>query len=198
MPTLIFLITAILVFVFGLRLFIKLFRRKKATGELKTLTVVILSYAILWCISYFTSAKKTVALGTDICFDDWCATVTSTEQQKVLGNEKANGQFIVLHIAISNHARRIAQKPSEPRVQIIDDNNGCWSLSLKGQQALENLIGKQIPLDVRLELHQSLQMQLVFDIPLNVKNLKAVIEEGPFITKFLLQDDKEVFDLSEK
>ena len=53
--------------------------------------------------------------------------------------------------------------------------------------------GKQIPIDSKLELHQSLETQLIFDIPINSKNLKGVIEEGPFITKLLFYPDREIY-----
>jgi len=94
---------------------------------------------------------------------------------------------------MSNHARGIAQKPSEPRVHIIDERGNSYSYSAEGQQALEKQIGNQIRLDQRLELHQSLETQLVFDIPKEAKNLKVLIEEGPFITKLLFNENREVF-----
>jgi len=111
----------------------------------------------------------------------------------VLGNLKPGGQFIILHIKMSNRAKGIAQKPSEPRVHIKDEKGNSWSFSAQGQKELDNLIGNQIPIDQKLELHQSVETQVVFDIPQNAKKLYALIEEGPFITNLLLQDDKQVF-----
>jgi hypothetical protein len=157
------------------------------------LGIIFLTYTLLWTIFYFTSSNKEISLGTDICFDDWCATVTQIERQTVLGNQKPSGQFIILHIKMSNKAKRIAQKPSEPRVHIKDEKGNSWTFSLQGQMALNNLIGNQIAIDQKLELHQSLETQLVFDIPQNEKKLYALIEEGPFVTKLLLQDDSKVF-----
>jgi hypothetical protein len=111
----------------------------------------------------------------------------------VLGNLKPGGQFIILHIKMSNRAKGIAQKPSEPRVHIKDEKGNSCSFSAQGQKELDNLIGNQIPIDQKLELHQSVETQVVFDIPQNAKKLYALIEEGPFITNLLLQDDKQVF-----
>lgn len=134
-------------------------------------------------------------MGTDVRFDDWCATITKIEHSVTIGGEKPNGQFIVLHITMTNRARGIAQRPSEPRVHIIDSHGHYWAYSEKGQQALEKVSGKQIPLDQRLELHQALDTQLVFDVTKDATDLKALIEEGPFITKLLLNDRKEVFSI---
>ena len=94
---------------------------------------------------------------------------------------------------MSNHARGIAQKPCEPRVHIIDEKENHWSFSEEGQQALEKLIGNQIPIDEKLELHQSLETQLVFDIPKEANKLKVLIEEGPLNTKLLFNENKGAF-----
>jgi len=197
MTALIFFGTIITLLIFLIRLIIKVIKHKTITSIFRTLVIIVLSYSGLWGIFYFISSDKVVPFGTDICFDDWCATVTKVERPKTLSMEhqelNPQGQFIILNIKMSNHARGIAQKPSEPRVHIIDEKRNSYSFSAEGQQALEKQIGKQIPIDERLELHQSLETQLVFDIPNDAKNLKVLIEEGPFITKLLFNENKEVF-----
>jgi hypothetical protein len=197
MTTLIFFGTIITLLIFLIRLIIKVINHKTIASTFRTLAIIILSYSILWGIFYFISSDNVVPFGTNICFDDWCATVTKIERPITLGKENQElnpqGQFIILNIKMSNQARGIAQKPSEPRVHIIDEKGNAYSFSADGQQALEKQIGKQIPIDEKLELHQSLETQLVFDIPKNAKNLKALIEEGPFITKLLFSENKEVF-----
>ena len=197
MATLIFFGTIITLLIFLIRLIIKVVKHKTIASTFRTLVIIILSYSVLWGVFYFISTDKVVPFGTDICFDDWCSTITKIEQPKILGMTKQelnpHGQFIILNIKMSNHARGIAQKPSEPRVHIIDEKGNSYSFSAEGQQALEKQIGKQIPIDERLELNQSIETQLVFDIPKDAKNLKALIEEGPFITKLLFNENKEVF-----
>ncbi len=195
MASLIFIATFITVFILIIGVIIKLIKHKSSTSAMRAIAVILFCYGLLWIIFYFKSKETAVPFGTDVCFDDWCATITQAERLKTLGNQNPQGQFIVLHIKMSNHARGIAQKPSEPSVHIIDGQGHSWAFSKEGQQALENVAGKQIPIDAKLELHQSLETQLVFDIPSYAKNIKAIIEEGPFITKFLLRDDNEVFVL---
>jgi len=193
MASLIFIATFIAVFILIITVIIKLIQHKSSTSGLRTIAVILSCYGLLWIIFYFRINEIAVPFGTDVCFDDWCATITQAERLKTLGNQNPRGQFIVLHVKMSNHARGIAQKPSEPSVHIIDGKGHSWGLSKEGQQALDNVAGKQIPIDAKLELHQSLETQVVFGIPSDAKNLKAIIEEGPFITKFLLPDDHEVF-----
>jgi len=197
MTTLIFFVTIISLFVLFIRLIIIVIKHKPVSSTIRAFVIIVLSYSILWGIFYFVSGYKVVPPGTDICFDDWCATVTKTERPETLGSEnqvlKPKGQFIILYINMSNKAKGIAQKPSEPRIHIIDEKGNSYSYSPEGQLALEKQKGKQIPIDERLELHQSLETKLVFDVPKDAKGLKALIEEGPFITRLLFNENKEVF-----
>jgi hypothetical protein len=201
MTTLIFLGTLIAILILFINLIVKLFHQKSIISTIKALVIIILSYTLLWVFFYFFSSFKTVPLGTDICFDDWCATITRFEIQDTLGieNQVINPieRFVILNIRMSNHARGIAQKPSEPRIHIMDDKGHYWAYSVEGQRALEKLEGKQTPIDIRLELHQSLETRLVFKVPYESKYLKAIIEEGPLITKLLFNDRKEVFLLQQ-
>ena len=116
MATLIFFATILFVVVLLVRLAIALLKGKTILPDLRLLGIVILSYFALWGFFYFLSNSKTVPYGTDICFDDWCATITKTEQLTLLGNTKPKGQFVILYITMSNHAKGIAQKPSEPKI----------------------------------------------------------------------------------
>ena len=195
MRELIFIASFIIVFILLIRLIIKLIKHKSIAATLRFILIILFGYIFLWILFYFKSREIAVPLGTDVCFDDWCATITQAERPKTLGQRNPRGQFIVLHVKMSNHARGIAQKPSEPGVHIADAQGHSWAFSNEGQQALENVDGKQIPIDVKLELHESLETQLVFDIPKQAKNIKAIIDEGPFITKLLLPGNREVFVL---
>jgi hypothetical protein len=195
MAALIFIATIITVLILLIRMNIKIIKHKSSIRTLGMIVIILLCYGLLWVIFYFKSAEIALPFDTDVCFDDWCATVAQAERPKTLGGQDPHGQFIVLQIRMSNHARGIAQKPSKPRVTIIDGQGHSWGFSIAGQQALENVIGKQIAIDERLQLHQSLETKIVFDVPKEAKDLKALIGEGPFITGFLLKDDVRVFKL---
>ncbi len=195
MAGLIFIGAFITVFILFIRIIIKLIKHKSIVATFRTITIISFCYGLLWVIFYLKSTEVAIPFGKDVCFDDWCATITHVERPKTLGKQNPHGQFIVLHVRMSNHAKGIAQKPSEPRVHLIDAQGHLWAFSKDGQQALENVVGRQIPIDEKLELHQSLETQLVFDIPQNAKKIKAIMEEGPFITRLLLHDDIKVFVL---
>ena len=42
---------------------------------------------------------------------------------------------------------------------------------------------------------ETLKTQMVFDVPKESKDLKAVIEEGPWITKLLFKEERKVFKI---
>ncbi len=195
MDALLFFAAVISIFILIIRLIIKLIKQKNIISTAKYIGLIFLLYSILWTIFYFKSTNKTVPLDTDICFDDWCATVKTYEKAEKIDTQIPNGQFFILTIKMTNKARGIAQKPSDPRIHIIDDKGNIWGTSTIGQNALEKLQGQQISLDQKLELHQSLETKLVFDVPKNAINLRVLIEEGPFITKLVLQSDKPVFKI---
>jgi hypothetical protein len=196
MATLIFLAAIVALLIFSIRVIVKLFKGKAIKSSAKAMGIIIFSYCFAWFVFYFLSTDKPIPFGTYVCFDDWCSTISKVEKPRIIGKENSKflrGQWIILHIKMSNHARGIAQKPSEPRIHIIDENGNAWSFSKEGQKALESFSGLQPPLDAKLELHQTLETQLVFDVPKDIKKPKVLIEEGPFITEFLFQGDSEVF-----
>ncbi len=116
---------------------------------------VVAVYSLAWTIFYFARNEIPVPFGSDVCFDDWCATVEGVDTVKSLGigpsEIRPNGIFFILHVKMSNHARGIAQKPSEPRIHIEDVDGNIWTSSAKGQRALESTDGKQNHIDERLE-----------------------------------------------
>ncbi|MVN20932.1 hypothetical protein [Mucilaginibacter arboris] len=197
MKSLIFLLSILSLLFLLIALIVKALKGKPIRQTFKILVSIILGYSLIWIIFYFKSSYTTIPFGTDVCFDDWCATVTSIDREneltKKIAGMSADSARIVLHIKMSNHARGIAQKPSEPRVHLIDAKGNLYPNSAKAQQILEQLRGTQIKLDQRLALGESLETQLVYVVPKTAKGLKALIEEGPFITKFLFPDDQPVF-----
>ena len=197
MTTLLFLLTFLSLLILLIRLIVKALRRKPVKSTLATMGIIAGTYLILWTVFYFISSFVTVPLGTDVCFDDWCATITQIEKGPAIKTKlpplTADSVWAVLHVKMSNQARGIAQKPSEPRIHLVDGRGGYWAYSAKGQQALEHAAGEQPDIGSKLELHESLETMLVYAIPSNAKDVKVLIEEGPFITKLLFPEDQQVF-----
>ncbi len=197
MATLFFLLSVLLLLVLSILFFVRLMRHKPVKAILIKAVALIICYTLIWMICWFRRADTSVSLGTDICFDDWCASITGVEKGPDIQNEfsslAADSNWVVLDVKMSNHARGIAQKPSEPRIHIIDSNGKFWAYSKRGQHLAETKSGKQPDLDQRLELHQSLETKMVFSLPKTVQEFKILIEEGPFITQILFPEDRSVY-----
>jgi len=190
MTTLIFLITVLCLMVLIISSIVKIIRRKPVKSTLRIIVIIVCGYSAVWLICFFTSSFNPVPLGTDVCFDDWCATIVNVEK---MPSKQMDSDVMILQVTMSNHARGIAQKPSEPRIHIIDTDGRYWAYSAKAQEDLEKKIGKQPNIDARLQLGESLQTKLAFAVPRTAKGQKILIEEGPFITKFLFPVDQPVF-----
>lgn len=188
MTTLIFLITVFTLFILTVSLLIKMIRRKSPVKTLLIISAIVLIYGVTWAVCNLTRKQVPVPLGTEVCFDDWCATVS-----KSVTNVTGDSIQVLLTISMSNHARGIVQKPSEPRVHVLDASGHAWSYSSVSQQAYEQKYGAQPGIGHRLELHQSLKTVLVFMLPKRATGLQALIEEGPWITNLLFPEDQQVF-----
>jgi hypothetical protein len=200
MATLIFLAVFICLLVLAGRLITHIARGKDAAVVLRMMLILVSGYVLLWLVFFVLRQDKEVALGVDSCFDDWCVTVTAVDRPAVLGRPErpvdADGQFVILTLRMSNQAKGIGQRPSEHRVMLMDEQGRSWRFSTRGQQALEASTGRLPPLDAYLGLHQSLETEMVFDIPKDARGLKARIEEGPPIINFLLLPvERKVFPL---
>lgn len=185
MTGLIFIGTVLTLFLTLIGMVLNVLRKRPVKALIKRFLIIVAAYAFCWVVFYMLSKEQPIPLGTDICFDDWCATVTQFEKLEPK-NSNPKLTLIILHLRMSNHAKGIAQKPSEPKVHLQDAQGNVYQVSKKDQQALEMERGQQIPIDARLELHQSLETQLVFAVPAEAKELNAVIEEGPWIINRLV------------
>jgi hypothetical protein len=164
---------------------------------LKFILILILGYSAVWLIFFLIRSERVMAYGDDVCFDDWCATILEIQKGPEIQQQFApisqDSLWIVLNVRMSNHARGIAQKPSEPRVFIVDQKGYSWYPSLKGQQKLEADFGPQVSLGEKLALHQALTTKIVYSLPKRSENLRIIIAEGPFITKLLFPEDQADF-----
>src|SRR5471030_1131011 len=116
MAALIFILTFLSLVVLLVVLIVKAVRGKPIIAIFKSISFIILGYGIAWTIFYLVRTDIPVPLGTDVCFDDWCATIIKIESgpavQKQFSTISRDSTWIILDITVSNHARGIAQKPS--------------------------------------------------------------------------------------
>ena len=85
MGTIIFLAIFVTILTLCIRIIVKLIQHKSIASILRTVAIVTGCYSVLWIIYYFSGSYKVIPLGTEICFDDWCTTVTKIDSASVLG-----------------------------------------------------------------------------------------------------------------
>ncbi len=138
------------------------------------------------------SHYRILPLGTDKCFDDWCATVTSARS---LPNPTGDSgtKFVAISLRISNRGGRAAFRPSQPRVRMVLPTGDILP-SASGQREFERQAGPQEDIAMRLTPGESFQTCLVFEIPAITREGYVVLLEGPAIlTQFLAGDENSFF-----
>lgn len=178
MAGLLFFLTLITLVILLITTLISAIKRKPVKRKLLSMILIIGVYGFAWLCFFWTAKLVAVTFGTNICFDDWCATVTGADRL-------ADGSTVAVHITMANHALRIAQKPDDPRVYLV---------TAAGKRFAPTATSP-IPLDTRLQLYQSLQTTLTFNVPKNAGGLRVLIEEGPFIANLVFPQDEQVFEV---
>jgi energy-coupling factor transporter transmembrane protein EcfT len=80
MTTLIFLLTVLSLLVLLIILLTKAISSKPFKQLLKSIAIILFGYFTIWLVFYLTAKPLVVPLGTDVCFDDWCASITQIEK----------------------------------------------------------------------------------------------------------------------
>ena len=168
-------------------------RGRGIRGIAGAIFVCLSVYAILLLGVSFRSETRNLALGTDKCFDDWCATVTGAQSQPQL-SAPAGMKPLAVMIRVSNRARRATFRPSQPRVMLVLANGETLVPSADALQKFEAQAGPQEDLGKRLIAGASFQTALVFEVPAGVREASVVLLEGPtLVTSVLVGDENSVF-----
>lgn len=135
MTTLIFLLTVLSLLVLIIRCIVKITRRKPVKPILVAVALIVCGYSVLWLTFFFISSFTPVPPGTDVCFDDWCATIARVEKKPTGG---ADSSRIILHVTVSNHARGIAQNHLNPEFILLTQMGITGAIQLRASKILRN------------------------------------------------------------
>lgn len=188
---------AMLVFLHALK------TRKRAHARkvgLATLTGLGLYLALLLAFS-FMSREKTLAFGEEKYFCEidchLAYSLTNIRKTKTLGDEPqqvtAKGIFYVVTIrtrfdetTISSTRGNGLLAPNSRVVTVQDEQGNSYDVSTEGQRALDASAGSGTPLDTSLRPGESYTTELVFDLPLDIRNAELLMREGWFVTHFII------------
>jgi hypothetical protein len=185
-----FLLTAV---VLTLVLLYRKLRGRRIRGIAWAIFICLLVYAILLVGVSLTSETRTLALGTDKCFDDWCATVTGAQSLPKL-SAPPGMKLVAVTLRVSNRARQAAFRPSQPRVRLALASGEALAPSAVALHEFETQAGTQQNLAKRIMAGDSFQTTLVYDVPVVTREASVVLLEGPaLLTSVLVGDENSVF-----
>jgi hypothetical protein len=151
------------------------------------------AYAIVLVAASLSSKTVPLALGTDKCFDDWCASVIGSRLLP-RANAAPSSELLAITLRISDRALQAAFRPSQPRVMLTLSSGDTLAPSEVGQREFERQAGPQEDLARRLVAGESFQTTLVFELPATTRQASVVVLEGPAaITPFLVGDENSFF-----
>ena len=174
-------------------------RRRRALALLRGCAIGIAVYLGVVVLVALSSRQRVFAIGEDRCFDDWCVAVVDVAVVPELGEGAdvvaARGQFFVVTLRLSNHARGRPQRASSAAVRLIDHEGRAYELSRRGQSAFESVHGPASALTGTLSVGQSLDTVRVFDLPTEAHDVGLTVEHpvGPAPGLFIIGDDASLF-----
>jgi hypothetical protein len=167
-------------------------RRRQIRGLATATLVCLLAYSVVLLAVSLRSETRQLAPGTEKCFDDWCATVIAT--RSLISNQGRATKLVAVTLRIANHARKMAFRPSQPRVTLTLGDGNAAVRSDRGQREFERQAGVQTDLGRRLAAGDGFQTTLVFEVPAATKDASIVLLEGPAVlTRFLVGDENSFF-----
>jgi hypothetical protein len=168
-------------------------RRRSAQKLVLALVGCAFAYAVILMVVSLSSKTRQLALGTDKCFDDWCASVLGAHSVPGASNTEGS-KSVAVALRISNLARGAAFRPSQPRVMLVLPSGELVSSSVSALRGFEKQAGPQEDIAKRLVAGESFQTTVVFEVPSATSNASVQLLEGPsLITRLLVGDENSFF-----
>lgn len=129
-----------------------------------------------------SSHQRIVKMNQDHCFDEMCFAAVGLQIKPELGpvqqQARAKGEFYIVTIRVSNHARGYrTERELGIRARLWRDGT-YYEVSPSGRQAYERQYGPTPKLTDPLLSDQSFLCVLVFDVPIDVPTPGLVLDHG--------------------
>jgi hypothetical protein len=191
------LLVTLLVLIYSL--FIKRFALTKIAAVAMVVTVGIYVGVVL--AFSFASGEKVLARGQEKHFCEidchLAYSLTEARQMKTIGaspdQATANGEFTAVTVktrfdetTIGPHRGDGELYPNSRVLMLVDDQGRKYSPSVAAQKALEASAAAGKPLTTSLRPGESYTTTVAFDLPADAKNATLLINEGEWITHFVI------------
>jgi hypothetical protein len=120
----------------------------------------------------------------------WCVSAQRVEYRSELGAHRAKGQFALVQLKVVSQARRVYQSEKLAKVEIRGDD-GTWRAPPPDAQGyLTAGLGVQPSLAQRIGPGESLSTVLVFDVPLNTRQIALRMNHGNGPSCFIIGESR--------
>lgn len=198
-----FLGTSFLFFLAALVLIQSLIVKKRGRAKVVLLVMVIIAgvYLAAILIFSFASQEKVLARGAEKHFCEidchLAYSIVNTSQSKTAGNASnqstARGMYTIVTLktrfdetTISSSRGNDLLYPNSRVLTLIDDRGNKYGLSAEGQRAIEAAKSGGTALTTPLRPSESYTTDVVFDLPAEVKSATLLINEGEWVTHFII------------
>jgi len=198
-----FLGTGLLILVAALGLVVSLIMRKLRFAKIVRLAMLVIAGAYLAAILAFSLAghEKILARGEEKHFCEidchLAYSIANVRQTKTLGNapnpSTAQSVYTIVTIKTRFDETTIAPwrgngllYPNSRVLTLVDERGGKHTPSDVAQHALEGSQTSVTPLTAPLRPGESYTTEIVFDLPADVKSATLLINEGDFVTHFII------------
>ena len=159
-------------------------------------------YLIALLVFSLTSKEKSLALNEP---KEFCGfyldchlhtTVTNVRTAKTIGNQTANGTFLILNVKVFSDARNpnIAFRLLEPKAQVEDESGRIFSRMTNAENQLPTA---QTQLNQDIKGKEIIEKEIVFDITEPTNKFKLSMTEGYGVDKYveavLIDDEDSIF-----
>lgn len=159
-------------------------------------------YAVMLLGFSLASTEKVLAAGEA---KEYCGfyldchmhtTVTSVRTARTIGDLAARGEFYIVNVKVFSDARNpsIALRLLEPKLLVIDGTNRAY---VRYEAAEKLLPSADADLGRDIRSRETIEKEIVFDLPADVKDLRLDITEGygidHVIEAVLVDDEDSVF-----
>lgn len=195
--------TGFLFFVSALVLIQSLIVRKRGRAKFVLLAMLLIAGAYLAAILIFSlvSHEKVLARGEEKHFCEidchLVYSVANTHQAKTLGDppnqETAQGIYTVVTIKTRFDETTISPSrgngllyPNDRVLTIIDDRGNKYAPASGNKRAFSTAQTTSTPMATPLRPGESYTTDVIFDLPVDMKNATLMINEGEWLTHFVI------------
>jgi len=137
-------------------------------------------YGVLLLAGSATSSERHVPLGSSLCFDDWCVSVTGVQQASTAGSERT----VTADVRVFSEAKRVTQRGSGPRIFLIDDRRR-WFEAMPSP--------RDTPLDAELGPGEAFATRVHARVPPGTRIVAVRVWEGGWLDRLVPFDEESPF-----